>query len=123
VELSNLDFLNFTLEEPDSLILLFPSLACNECLVSSKRLIKYFNNKEKIRFIIPNFSIRDSNLIYSNELSEYLNLEMDSLYRYSHYVKSDPNYIWLYAYVGDCIFKIKVEGGTEEKLLEYLDKV
>lgn len=107
---------------PDSVKLFFPSIACSECLVSSRTIIREFHKKDKVKLVIvPNGSIRDSKIIYSNELNEFSSVLLDSLKNYYQLIEEDPSYIWMYVYFKSCEFKIKVEGGLENEIIDYLE--
>lgn len=118
------DLIYFENFNPDSVTILFPTLACSECLITSKNIMNKFHVKKNIDFvIIPNYQLKNSKIIYSNQINQITNLKIDSLGMYSSFVEDDPKSIWLLIYKDRCIYKLKFEGGIEDQIIKFLDDI
>lgn len=103
---------------PDSIDVLLPSLACSECLATSKHLFRRFRSKEKLKFIVqPGLSMRNTKIIYSNELSQMKGLNLDSIGQYSNITGNDSQNIWIVVYDKYCEYSLRIEGGMENDLI------
>lgn len=108
----------------DSIEMLLPTLACPECLITSKRIFNSFNKKNDIKFIIQSgSSVRDSKIIYSKELTINTGLTIDSIGSYSKITGGDTQNIWMILYNDNCVHSLRIEGGMEEDLIQFLEKL
>jgi len=108
---------------PDSIKLLLPTLACSECLISSKNLISTFSSKDNLEFIIiSTLSNKDSKIIYGDELRNNDNVKFDSLKYFYPYVEDEPKSIWILIFENNCTYRVKINGGDELGFISYLNE-
>ena len=109
---------------PDSIDILLPSLACSECLVTSKNLINGFFKKKRLNFILmSNGNLRNTKIIYDNELQIKDAVKIDDSEIYKNIVSGYPQNIWLVLYKDECTYKVRIDGGMEEGLVSLLKRI